>query len=145
MIDQTPCLICASHPKNTVVTNCEHFFCYSCLDLALARDSNRLCPFCYKQVKQVRYADQEFEIEDILDHKNPGAYVMYLVLWADGSKTWEPWKNLNKCQEILKRYKASTRARRAREYRYRDRLQKLEDRRRKIIDQMLSESGSNRE
>ena len=39
-------------------------------------------------------ADDEFYVEDILDTRQSGASVEYLVKWSEGDPTWEPEENV---------------------------------------------------
>ncbi|XP_050521094.1 histone-lysine N-methyltransferase SUV39H2-like [Daktulosphaira vitifoliae] len=53
-------------------------------------------------------ADNEYEIENILFDEMFGNKVMYLVKWKNypmAQCTWEPYRNLTNCQEILNDYK----------------------------------------
>ena len=49
-------------------------------------------------------SDDEFEVEEILDTRQSGATVEYLVKWEgdDGDPTWEPEENVvPSCQELV--------------------------------------------
>ena len=47
-------------------------------------------------------ADDEFYVEDILDTRQSGASVEYLVKWSEGDPTWEPAKNVvPSCQGLI--------------------------------------------
>ena len=49
-------------------------------------------------------SDDEFEVEEILDTRQSGATVEFLVKWEgyDGETTWEPEENLvPSCQELV--------------------------------------------
>ena len=52
-------------------------------------------------------SDDEFEVEEILDTRQSGATVEYLVKWSEGDPTWEPAKNVvPSCQELVDMFKA---------------------------------------
>ena len=47
-------------------------------------------------------SDDEFEVEEILDTRQSGATVEYLVKWSEGDPTWEPEENVvRSCQELV--------------------------------------------
>ena len=47
-------------------------------------------------------SDDEFEVEEILDTRQSGATVEYLVKWSEGDPTWEPAKNVvPSCQGLI--------------------------------------------
>lgn len=55
-------------------------------------------------------ADNEYEIENILYDETFGSKTMYLVKWKNypmDQCTWEPYRNLTNCQEILTNYKSN--------------------------------------
>ena len=52
-------------------------------------------------------SDDEFEVEEILDTRQSGATVEYLVKWSEGDPTWEPAENVvPSCQELVDMFKA---------------------------------------
>ena len=53
-------------------------------------------------------SDDEFEVEEILDTRQSGATVEYLVKWSEGGDpTWEPAENVvPSCQELVDMFKA---------------------------------------
>jgi Chromo (CHRromatin Organisation MOdifier) domain/Integrase zinc binding domain len=51
--------------------------------------------------------NEEWEVEDLLDHTGEGSLRRYLVKWAGWPveyNTWEPIENLTHCQQLLDRY-----------------------------------------
>ena len=51
--------------------------------------------------------EDEYEVEEILDHRKEGRSTKYLVKWkgyTNAENTWEPETNLTNCEETLKRY-----------------------------------------
>ena len=47
-------------------------------------------------------SDDEFEVEEILDTRQSGATVEFLVKWSEGDPTWEPEENVvPSCQELV--------------------------------------------
>ena len=52
-------------------------------------------------------SDDEYEVEEILDTRQSGETVEYLVKWSEGDPTWEPAKNVvPSCQELVDMFKA---------------------------------------
>ena len=48
---------------------------------------------------------EEWEVEQIIDHRGEGRTRRYLIKWKDSEEhTWLPLKNLQNCQELLQEY-----------------------------------------
>ena len=58
-------------------------------------------------------------IVDIESHRGLGRSIRYLVVWEDGSKTWEPTRHLEQCQETLKKYRRRLKVKHQQAYRRR--------------------------
>eukprot|EP01100_Stratorugosa_tubuloviscum_P015346 TRINITY_DN8753_c0_g1_i1.p1 TRINITY_DN8753_c0_g1~~TRINITY_DN8753_c0_g1_i1.p1 ORF type:complete len:354 (-),score=127.88 TRINITY_DN8753_c0_g1_i1:124-1185(-) len=55
-LSEIGCTICSIKPINTpVISNCSHFFCYYCLQVAITRDNGETpCPKCANAIKLFR-------------------------------------------------------------------------------------------
>lgn len=51
----------------------------------------------------------EWEVSKVLSCRGTGAGTQYLVLWQEGSRTWEPKKNLN-CPQLLQEFRGRRKA-----------------------------------
>ena len=49
---------------------------------------------------------QVYEVKDILEHKSGPLHsdLFFLILWMDGTTTWEPSRNLTNCNQIIRDY-----------------------------------------
>jgi len=53
MIMKTPCGICGLYPITLPCTsNCNHLFCYYCLEASLMNEGYIQCPLCYQLIRR---------------------------------------------------------------------------------------------
>lgn len=120
------CPICHIEIEDKVVTSCNHIFCSGCLNgWKLVRLNSKLeftCPICRQLLHSedssassggpVLVAEQEWPVWAILEHRGRGRNVRYLVLWTDGTSTWEPMRNIVPgAEDLLRTYNLARRSR----------------------------------
>lgn len=99
--------------------NCNHTFCYSCLQRLIDAHQQRAtnneilnCPLCRQPADCWSWASEDaayWKIDDIIEHRFRGRRTQYKVKWATGEVGWEPTKNLDRAPLFLAAYRLKIR------------------------------------
>ena len=109
------CPICLDDFTEEKATPCGHSFCLECIrGWAAAHEGEAVhCPVCRRQLLPAPVPEEEvreWPVRAILDRRNRGRHTQYLVLWGDGTTSWEPKRNLDGALELLREFTNSRRA-----------------------------------
>lgn len=102
------CPICLEEIKELGLMPCGHRFCIFCMHMELIaqhrnRGVERHCPSCRQPVeahnggRARRGADghEYWPFLGIIGHMGRGRHIRYLIVWLDGSLSFEPERNLS--------------------------------------------------